>query len=197
MIYLQLFWSFFKIGMFSFGGGYAMIPIIQREIESHEWIAAKEFADIVAVSQMTPGPLAVNAATYIGVKIAGVLGSAVATFAVSLPSFIIIISIANFLVKFKESNTINSVLKGIRPVTTGLISSAVIFFAQMSVFTGDISYKNLKNIFIGEFSRFTEGMQLHTGPLVIFLLILVAVKKFKLHPIPAVLCSAALGIILT
>jgi chromate transporter len=197
MIYLQIFWSFFKIGMFSFGGGYAMIPIIQREIESHGWIGAKEFADIVAVSQMTPGPLAVNAATYIGVKIAGIFGSAVATFAVSLPSFIIIISIANFLVKFKESNAINSVLKGIRPVTTGLISSAVIFFAQMSVFTGDISYRNLKNIFIRQFSRFTEGMQLHIGPLVIFLLILIAVKKFKLHPIPAVLFSAVLGIILT
>jgi chromate transporter len=197
MIYLQLFLSFFKIGMFSFGGGYAMIPIIQREIEAHGWIEAKEFADIVAVSQMTPGPIAVNAATYIGVKIAGVFGSAVATFAVSLPSFIIIIAIANFLVKFKESNSINSVLKGIRPVTTGLISSAIIFFAQMSIFTGNISYRNLKNIFTGQFAKFTEGMQFHPGALVIFFIILIAVKKFKLHPIPAVVLSAVLGIFLT
>jgi len=195
MIYLQLFWSFFKIGAFSFGGGYAMIPLIQKEIQSHGWMEAKEFADIVAVSQMTPGPLAVNAATYVGVKTAGVLGSAFATLGVSLPSFILIIIIANFLIKFKESRIVNSALKGIRPITIGLISSAVIFFANMSIFTIDLSFNSIKRLFGGEFAGFFQKVQFYPGALLIFVVILVAVKKFKMHPILAVACSAVLGII--
>lgn len=197
MIYLQLFWSFFKIGMFSFGGGYAMIPLIQEEIQAHGWVEAKEFADIVAISQMTPGPIAVNAATYIGVKTAGVLGSVFATLGVSLPSFILIVVIANFLVKFKESRVIESALKGIRPATTGLISSAVVFFAGMSIITANLSLEKIKYLFIGQFTRFTEGIELHPGALLIFLVILVAVKKFRMHPILAVVCSAVLGVLLT
>ncbi|MDR1180058.1 MAG: chromate transporter, partial [Spirochaetales bacterium] len=129
---LQLVWSFFKIGLFSYGGGYAMVPMMQSEIVSHNWIPIREFADIVAISQMTPGPIAVNAATYIGYRVAGIFGSAAATLGVTLPSFILVILVTHFLQKFKESHTVNSILTGIRPATVGLIAAAVIFFARMS-----------------------------------------------------------------
>lgn len=196
MIYLQLFWTFFKIGLFSFGGGYAMIPLIQKEIEANGWIASTEFADIVAISQMTPGPIAVNAATYIGVKTAGITGSIFATLGVSLPSFILIVIIARFFSKFKHNLIVDSVLKGIRPVTIGLISSAVVFFASMSIFTSNISFKNFKMIFTPHITDIFKQIEIHPGALAIFLIILISVKKFKMHPILAVVCSAVLGIIL-
>jgi chromate transporter len=96
----QLFFVFFKLGLFSFGGGYAMLPLIYQEIQKFGMMDPTEFSNLVAISQMTPGPIAVNAATYVGFKAAGVLGSAVATLAVSLPAFVIIILVAHFLQKF-------------------------------------------------------------------------------------------------
>jgi chromate transporter len=177
MILLKLFWMFFKIGLFSFGGGYAMIPLIQKELEINGWVDPKEFADIVAISQMTPGPIAVNAATYIGVKVAGVAGSAIATLGVSLPSFILIIIVAKFVERFKESHAIQSVLSGIRPVTIGLISSAVIFFAMMSIIT-------------------SNPIALNPGALTIFAVTLVLVKKFKIHPILTIILSGIMGMVL-
>ncbi|MDR2588196.1 MAG: chromate transporter, partial [Spirochaetales bacterium] len=129
---LSLLWSFFKIGLLSFGGGYAMVPMMEGEIASRGWLAAREFADIVAISQMTPGPIAVNAATYVGFRVAGFAGSAAATLGVCLPSFILVIVTAHFLRKFKESLFVSSLLGGIRPATVGLIAAAVVFFARMS-----------------------------------------------------------------
>lgn len=197
MIYLQLFWSFFKIGLFSFGGGYAMVPLIQKELEANSWMAAHEFADIVSISQMTPGPIAVNAATYIGVRTAGIPGSFFATLGVSLPSFILIIIIAKFFVRFRSSSAVDSVLKGIRPVTVGLIGSAVLLFAGMSIVTSTISLSSFELLLHGRLSEFFGNITLHPGPLLIFAVILVAVKKFKLHPITAVIVSAVLGILLS
>lgn len=192
---LQLVWSFFKIGLFSYGGGYAMVPMMQSEIIAHNWIPVREFADIVAISQMTPGPIAVNAATYIGYRVAGVFGSAAATLGVTLPSFILVILVTHFLQKFKESHTVNSILTGIRPATVGLIAAAVIFFARMSFF---ISYPEWKGFAIlpGEVLRlgFTD---LRIPTLIIFLIILIESKVFKLKPIPAVVLSAVLGMIMT
>lgn len=196
MIYLQLFWTFFKIGLFSFGGGYAMIQVIREDVEAFGWISASEYSNIVAISQMTPGPLAVNAATYVGVKVAGFWGSFFSTLGVSLPSFIIILIIARFITAFKESNVVNSVLKGIRPVTVGLIGSAVIFFAAESIFTLHLTLEKLSLLFAGNFPGFFEGMKLYPGAVAIFVLVLVASKKFKMHPIAAIACSAVLGIIL-
>jgi len=196
MIYIMLMWTFFKIGLFSFGGGYAMIPLIQSEIEVHGWVEAQEFADIVAISQMTPGPIAVNAATYIGFKTAGVLGSAFATLGVSLPSFILITIVAKFVEKFKESTFFESVLRGIRPVTIGLISSAVIFFAEMSIFKDELPFDRLRGIFVGSFMNPLEGIQIVPGALAICIIILIAVKRFKMNPILAVICSGILGIVL-
>lgn len=197
MIYLELFWTFFKIGLFSFGGGYVMVPLLQKEIEVHGWLAASEFADIVAISQMTPGPIAVNAATYIGQRTAGIWGSIMATFGVSLPSFVLIIIVAHLFIKFKESRTIDRILQGIRPATAGLIASAVVFFAEMSIFTNELPFRHMSAILSGRAGEAFKGFGINFGALAIFLIIFIGVKKFKLHPITAVVISAVLGVFLT
>jgi chromate transporter len=191
---LQLVWSFFKIGLFSYGGGYAMVPMMQGEILAHGWLPVREFADIVAISQMTPGPIAVNAATYIGYRVAGVFGSAAATLGVCLPSFILVILVTHFLRKFKESRAVNSLLSGIRPATVGLIRAAVLFFARMSFFAPYPEWKGF-GILPGEVLRLGFA-DLRIPTLVIFLIILIETKLFKLKPIPAVVLSAALGMIM-
>jgi chromate transporter len=196
MIYIKLLWTFFKIGLFSFGGGYAMIPLIQEEIQANGWVEAREFADIVAISQMTPGPIAVNAATYIGTKTAGIPGSVFATLGVSLPSFILVLLIARFFAKFKDNYMVEAVLKGIRPVTIGLISSAVIFFAEMSIFKDKLPFERIKYMLTGKFVNLLEGIRIEPGAFLIFIIILIAVKKFKMNPIIAVVSSAVLGMIL-
>jgi chromate transporter len=193
MILLKLFLFFFKLGLFSFGGGYVMIPLIQKEVELNGWLQAKEFADVVAISQMTPGPLAVNAATYIGAKVAGIWGSFFATLGVSLPSFFIIITIAKILIKFKTSKDVESVLKGIRPVTIGLMASAVVFFAEMSVLKNELEF-NL--IYSGRLREFIGTLGFNWGCLLLFALIYFLTKKYKIHPILAVVLSAALGLVL-
>ena len=126
MIYIQLFITFFKIGLFTFGGGYAMISLIQNEVVvKHQWVDASSFTDMIAISQMTPGPIGINSATYVGYSVTGnVLGSAIATFAVSLPSFIIIFLIAYLYTQFKKNKWFDAALSGIKPVVLGLIGAA-------------------------------------------------------------------------
>lgn len=141
--FIQLFSTFFKIGAFSFGGGYAMLPLLEEAvIKNHGWMSQTEFIDIFAISEMTPGPIAVNAATFVGYRVAGVLGSAVATMAVILPSFIIISLIFIFLNKFKNSPYVDWIFKGIRPVILGLIASAGVTVAQSSLV-------DLKSVLLG------------------------------------------------
>lgn len=126
MIYLQLFYTFFLIGLFTFGGGYAMLSLIQNEVVvKHAWITAQQFTDIVAISQMTPGPIGVNSATYVGYAVTGnVLGSFLATLAVSLPSFIIVLFICRMYAMFKQNNLFESILKTLRPIVIGMIAAA-------------------------------------------------------------------------
>ena len=113
MIYLQLFLSYLKIGFFGFGGGYAMLSLIQNEIvEQQGWITAQQFADIVAVSQMTPGPIAINSATYIGYTVGGFWGSVVATFAVCLPALTVMLALTKFFLKLKDNRYVHGVLVG-------------------------------------------------------------------------------------
>lgn len=122
MIYLQLLLTFSFIGLFSFGGGYAMIPLIQKEIVTvHGWLTLEQFTDIIAVSQSTPGPLAVNAATYVGYQTAGLLGATIATLGLMLPAFILIISLANLLMRHKDKPMLQAALYGLRPVVVALI----------------------------------------------------------------------------
>ncbi|MFA5713180.1 MAG: chromate transporter [Bacteroidales bacterium] len=136
MIYLKLFVTFFKIGLFTFGGGYAMISLIQNEVvTNNNWVDASTFTDIVAISQMTPGPIGINSATYIGYSVTGnVLGSAVATVAVVLPSFFIILAIALLYNQFKKSRWFEAMLGGVRPVVIGLIGSAAILLVTAENF---------------------------------------------------------------
>lgn len=148
MLLGQLFYTFFVIGMFTFGGGYAVISMIQSQVvTAHNWISNDVFTDIVAISQMTPGPVGVNAATYTGYEVLftesgnyymGVLGSFTATFATVLPSFIIVLALVKFYTKFRENTIFNGVMSWLRPSVVGLIGSAavILMFDVTSVFDG-------------------------------------------------------------
>ncbi|MDR1526559.1 MAG: chromate transporter [Dysgonamonadaceae bacterium] len=142
MIYWQLFVTYFKIGLFGFGGGYAMLSLIQHEVvEHHHWLTSAEFTDIVAISQMTPGPVGINSATYIGYTVTGsVWGALVTTFAVCLPSFIIVLCIAGSYRKFRANRYVNDAFKGLRPVVTGLIAAAALLLMNRENFA---DYKSL------------------------------------------------------
>ncbi len=142
MIYLQLFITYFKIGLFGFGGGYAMLSLIQHEVvDQYGWITQQEFTDIVAISQMTPGPIGINSATYIGYTVTdSVFGSLVATFAVCLPSFIIVLAIARVFTKFKDNQYVEDAFKGLRPATVGLIAAAALLLMNPENF---IDYKSI------------------------------------------------------
>lgn len=139
MIYLELFYSFFVIGMFTIGGGYAMLSLIQNKVVTvHEWIDEVTFTDIVAISQMTPGPIGINSATYIGYEVLAnsgasefmcILGSFTATFAVVLPSFIIVLAICKAYDRFKDHYLFTGVMSGLKPATIGLIGTAALGLA--------------------------------------------------------------------
>lgn len=171
VILIKIFISFFKIGLFSFGGGYAMLPLIQREVVSiHNWVSAKEFIDIVAISQITPGPIAINSATYIGYKTAGILGSTVATLGVIAPSIIIMIIISRFFIKFKDNKNVEYAFLGLRPATIGLIVAAAILVAYDSF----IDYKSI----------------------IIFLFAFILSYKYKMDPILLSFLAGIAGYIL-
>ena len=137
MIYLQLFWTFFRIGAVSFGGGYSIVALIQQDVvERFNWITAAQFADIVAVSQMTPGPIAINSATYIGYTTTGnVWGSALATLGVTAPSLILMTIASLFFFKLQHNAYITHVMRALRPIVIGLILSAVLALSNSSNFT--------------------------------------------------------------
>lgn len=173
MIYLTMFLTFFKIGLFSFGGGYAILPMISQEVvEKYGWVTEKEFIDIVAISQSTPGPIAINAATYIGYKSTplGVLGSALATLGVSLPSVIIMLIICRFFFKFKDNKYMDHALMGLRPVVVGLVAAAAVMVVEGSF----VDYKSI----------------------LISAAVFVATFKFKLDPILLTILSGIAGFIL-
>ena len=136
MIYLILFWTFFKIGAFTFGGGYAMLPLIQSEVERMGWVDKAELINFVAVSESTPGPFAVNISTYVGRTVAGLPGAVCATLGVALPSFIIILIVAQCYEKLKESRTVKGVMSGLKPAVIGLIGSAVVSVGTTVLFPG-------------------------------------------------------------
>lgn len=130
MIYLKLFFIFAKIGLFSFGGGIAMLPIIYQNAKAFNLMNQSEFENLVAVSQVTPGPISVNAATYVGYNSAGFLGAFVATFGVVLPSFCIVSLVYYFIIKFRNSKIVGFAFEGIKPVTAGLMAAATVFVAR-------------------------------------------------------------------
>ena len=125
MIYLQLFFSFLQVGMFSFGGGYAAMPLIQGQVvTAHKWLSMSEFTDLITISQMTPGPIAVNSATFVGIKIAGIPGAVVATFGCILPSCMIVTVLAKVYLKSRNMAMLQGVLNSLRPAVVAMIASA-------------------------------------------------------------------------
>lgn len=125
MIYLQLFLSFLQIGLFSFGGGYAAMPLIQGQIvDAYGWLTMSEFTDLITISQMTPGPIAVNSATFVGINIAGIPGAIVATIGCILPSCIIVTLLAKLYLKYRTMDLLQGVLNALRPAVVALIASA-------------------------------------------------------------------------
>ena len=185
MLFLKLFITFFQIGLFGFGGGYAMLSMIQGEVVTgHNWITSSEFTDIVAISQMTPGPIGINSATYVGYTAAinagyshawGILGSTIATFAVVLPSFILMIAISKFFLKYQKHPMVEAVFRGLRPAVVGLLASAALLLMTPENFG---SYQTDKYQFIIS--------------VVIFLVAFIGTRKFNISPIlMIVLCGLA------
>ncbi len=189
MIYFQLFYTFFLIGLFGFGGGYAMISMIQGEVvTNHHWMTMGEFTDIVAVSQMTPGPIGINSATYVGYTSVvnaggahwmGILGSATTTFAVVLPSFILMIIISKFLMQYKHHPIVEHVFLGLRPAVVGLLAAASLLLM------------NSEN-----FSTPKESPWQFWISVAIFVGTLVGCQVHKLNPIRVLLFCALVGILL-
>ncbi|MGI6081627.1 MAG: chromate transporter [Limnochordia bacterium] len=182
MIYLRLMWVFFRLGFFTIGGGYAMLPLIQAEIEQRGWITAAEFVDMLAIAEMTPGPVGVNVATFVGYRLAGVAGGILATVAVSLPALIFVLLISKALDRFRDHPTVESILRGIRPVVAGLIISAAVFVTQAAIVIGDGPDKSLVNV--------------DPAAIVMCLVAILAVAKYRLHPIGAIVGAALLGMVI-
>ena len=150
MIYLKLFYVFFKVGLFSFGGGYAILPLMQHEVvDVNKWISFQEFMDIVAVSQITPGPISINLATHVGYRIGGTIGSTIATTSVVLPSIIIISLIVIFLKKFNKLPVVQRVFKALRITVVGLILAAGIALFVKENFIDYKSYIIFASVLIG------------------------------------------------
>ncbi len=125
MIYLELFWSFVQIGLFSIGGGYAAMPLIQAQVvDKHGWISESVFLDIITIAEMTPGPIAVNSASFVGQRVGGFLGAIVATLGCVLPSFIIVLMLAYVYYRFRGLTTVQGILQGLRPAVVAMIASA-------------------------------------------------------------------------
>lgn len=173
MIYWQLWWVYLKIGIFGFGGGYAMLSLIQYEVvDKHHWLSLQEFTDVVAISQMTPGPIGINSATYIGYTVTGdVWGSIIATIAVCLPSFLLVLLISYFFAKFRNNKYVAAAFTGLRPMTVGLIAAAALLLMNHENF---IDYKSI----------------------LIFLTAFFLTWKYKLHPILMICLSGIAGLIL-
>ncbi|HIX66345.1 MAG TPA: chromate transporter [Candidatus Anaerotruncus excrementipullorum] len=137
MIYWQLFWSFLQVGLFSFGGGYAAMPLIQGQIvELHGWLTMEEFTDLVTISQMTPGPIAINSATFVGVKLAGLPGALVATLGCVLPSCIIVLLLARLYLKYRSLDLLQGVLHSLRPAVVAMIASAGVSILLTALWEG-------------------------------------------------------------
>lgn len=179
MIYLSLFISFIQVGMFSFGGGYAAMPLIQQQVVNiHHWLTMKQFTDLVTISAMTPGPIAINSATFVGIRIAGFWGAIVATFGCILPSCILVSVLAYIYRKYKNASEFGNVMSCLRPVVVALIASAGISILQTALF--------------GEKTVNINSMDIING--IIFIAAFVILRKFKWNPILVMSLCGAVGL---
>lgn len=165
---MQMFWSFFKIGAFTFGGGYAMVPMIQKEVvESRKWVAGEEFIDMLGLAQTAPGPVAVNTSVFVGYKKAGCAGAVTAVVGATLPSFLVILAIATFFSEIRRFPAVEAAFAGVRPAVVALVAGAAYKIGKTAI-------RDLRGVAIGA-------------------LALVAVAVFDVHPIPVIVGSATVG----
>jgi chromate transporter len=189
MIYLYLFITFFEIGLFGFGGGYGMLSLIQNETVEHwHWMTSAQFTDIVAISQMTPGPIGINSATYCGYQAianAGysmpmaILGSATATFALVLPSLILMILISKMFIKYMKTQTVQSIFAGLRPAVVGLLAAATLLLCTKD-----------------NFSSPTEDLWQFSISILLFIATFVGTMLFKVNPIKMIVMAGFAGLLL-
>ena len=189
VLFLLLFYTFFKIGLFGFGGGYAMLSMIQGEVVTkYQWLTTSQFTDIVAISQMTPGPIGINSAAYVGYSAVvnagyspamGVLGSAMATFAVVLPSFILMFTITKILIKYRETDLVDTMFSLLRPTVVGLIAAAALILMTPETFSTPSI--NPWQFYISIF---------------LFVAAFVGTQFFKINPIKMIIVCATAGFIL-
>lgn len=183
----NLFFTFFKIGIIGFGGGMAILPMIYQSVLEFSDMAPEEFANLFAISQATPGPIAVNAATFVGFQVAGVAGSAAATIGVATPSFILIALVVKFMSKYRNNKIMDGAFKGIRPVTVGMIAAAAIFIGETALLKVYLAE-------IADFGGLAEAID--PIPVVIMLTTLVLAGKFKVSSVKLILIMAAVGAVL-
>lgn len=199
MSYLVLFWEFFKIGLLTIGGGYAMVSPISQVVARRGWLSESEIYNFIAISESTPGPLAINLATFIGIRVGGetdlgvfgsFLGAFTATFAVVLPSFVIILIVTKLLSRFYSSKYVQGVLYGVKPVVVGLILSFLLV-AFCKVILPALNFKSLNESGFSKFDWLSLALIVVLVPLS-----QVKIRKKKLHPIILIVFSAIAGIIL-
>lgn len=183
MIYLELFWSFLQIGLFSIGGGYAAMPLIQNQVvDLHPWLTMTQFADVMTIAEMTPGPIAINSATFVGMQIAGLPGAIVATLGCVFPSFVIVMSLAYIYYRFRGLNMVQGVLAGLRPAVIAMIASAGISLLIMAVYGQRALPENL--------------MSFDVIAITIFLIGILVLRKWKPNPLMVMAGSGVAGVIL-
>ncbi len=185
MIYLELFLSFMQVGLFSIGGGYAAMPLIQSQVvEQHGWLTMTQFTDIITIAEMTPGPIAVNSATFVGIKIAGIGGGIIATLGCIFPACIIVSVLAMLYYKFEGLAVVDGVLSGLRPVIVALIASAGISIFATAVW--------------GESGVTLDFAAVNFAAIGIFAAALFVLRKWKLNPIYVMLgCGVVGGVLYT
>ena len=180
MTLLQLFISFLQVGALSFGGGYASMPLIQEQvINVHHWLTVSEFTDLISISQMTPGPIAVNSATFVGIKIAGIPGAIVATIGCILPSILLVTVISHFYLKYRNLSLLQEILKMLRPAVVSLIATAGVSIL-VTAFFGESGLMTIKNI--------------KYQMVVIFIICMVMLMKYKMDPVLVMVLAGVMNV---
>lgn len=183
MVYLELFWSFFQIGLFSIGGGYAAMPLIQNQVvDLHPWLNMTQFADIMTIAEMTPGPIAINAATFVGIQVAGLPGALIATIGCVFPSCVIVMTLAYIYYRFRGLNMVQGVLAGLRPAVIAMIASAGISLMIMALY--------------GQRTLPADLLTFDAVAAVILAAGIVILRKWKPNPLWVMAGSGVVGVIL-
>lgn len=183
MIYLELFWSFFQIGLFSIGGGYAAMPLIQNQVvDVHPWLTMTQFADIMTIAEMTPGPIAINSATFVGIQVAGIPGAVISTFGCVFPSCVIVMTLAWIYYRFRGLSIVQGVLSGLRPAVIAMIASAGLSLLILAIY--------------GQRTLPAKLLSFDTTALAIFVVGFFILRKWKINPLYVMAGSGVAGIIL-